>query len=60
MTYPETRDEYRARIMADIFKLVQHIEGDFNEYGTAETLARGLHYDVREYFDTELEAHPRL
>ncbi|MFC5849629.1 hypothetical protein [Deinococcus petrolearius] len=53
MTYPQTRDEYRARIMADIFKLVQHIESDFNEYSTAETLARGLHFDVREYFNAE-------
>lgn len=53
MTYPQTRDEYRARIMQDIFKLVQYIESDLSEHSSAEALARGLHYDVREYFNAQ-------
>lgn len=53
MIYPQTRDEYRARLMHDIFRLVQHIEADDNEHYTAESLARSLHSDVREYFNTE-------
>ena len=52
-SYPQTRDEYRARIMQDIFRLVQHIEADHSEYSSAEALARGLHYHVRTYFDAE-------
>ena len=53
MTYPQTRQEYRARIVQDIFKLVQQIEADYDEHGSAERLARGLHSDVREYFNAE-------
>ncbi|GMA17025.1 hypothetical protein GCM10025871_33560 [Deinococcus metallilatus] len=49
--FPQTRDEYRARIMEDLFRLVQHIEADDNEHSRAEALARGLHYDVREFFN---------
>lgn len=51
--YPQTRDEYRASIMQDIFQLAQHVEADHDEHGTAEGLARGLHDCVREYFNTE-------
>lgn len=51
MTYPQTRDEYRTAIMETIFRLVGLIEADHNEHGSAEHLARGLHYDVREYFN---------
>jgi len=50
---PQTRDEYRARLMHDIFRLVQHIEADDNEHSSAESLARGIGYDVREYFNVQ-------
>jgi hypothetical protein len=53
VTYPQTRQEYRASIMQDIYQLVQQIETDRDEHGQAESLARGLHYSVREYFNAE-------
>lgn len=53
MTYPQTRDEYRARILHDIFRLVQCIEADQGDHGSAEHLARGIHSNVREYFNRE-------
>lgn len=51
--YPQTRDEYRAQIMQDVCKLISLVESDWNEHQTAEALARGLHYDVREYFNMD-------
>ena len=53
MTYPKTRDEYRAQIMRDVCQLVGMIEADHGEYNSAEALARGLHYSVREFFDAD-------
>lgn len=53
MTYPTTRSEYRAQIMQDVCRLVGMIEADHNEHGRAEALARGLHYSVREFFETD-------
>jgi hypothetical protein len=53
MTYPKTRSEYRARIMQDVCRLVSMVEADHNEHSSAEALARGLHYDVREFFDAD-------
>lgn len=50
MTFPTTCDEYRQRLMHDIFKLVQMIEADDDAHCGAEALARGVHFDVREYF----------
>lgn len=53
MTFPTTRDEYRQRLMHDIFRLVQMIEADDNFHCGAEALARGVHFDVREYFHAQ-------
>ena len=50
-SYPQTREEYRAAILANICRLVAQVEADQNEYGSAESLARSLHHDVREFFD---------
>lgn len=44
-----SREDYRKRILYAVFKLVQMVEADDDQW--AESLARGIHYDVREYFN---------
>lgn len=44
-----SREDYRKRILHDIFKLVQMVEADDDQW--AESVARAIHYDVREYFN---------
>ncbi|MDP9766110.1 hypothetical protein [Deinococcus enclensis] len=52
--YPQTRDEYRAAILFQIYQLVQAVEADNpGEHHTAQWTARNLHNDVREYFNAE-------
>lgn len=50
--YPQTRDEYKAAILHNIYRLVQALElDDRTEY--PEGIAQGIHYDTREFFNAE-------
>lgn len=52
--YPQTREEYRAAIMFQIYQLVQAVEADDpGEYNNTQWVARNLHNDVREYFNAD-------
>lgn len=50
--YPQTRDEYKAAILQNIYRLVQALElDDPSEY--PEGIARNIHHDTREFFHAD-------
>ena len=51
-TYPKTREEYKAAILHNIYRLVQALELDDDRDSPTWT-AQSIHHDTREYFNAE-------
>jgi hypothetical protein len=48
-----SREDYRTGIREGLYRLAGLVEADFDPHDQAVVLARSLHYEVREYFNSQ-------